>query len=436
VESLASTAPSPLISALEHYRAGRLEDAERDCRRALATSPGDPDALHMLGRVLLQRGREAFAVPVLEQAAAARPGDPAVLVRLGRALYGAGESEAALGAYERALEIDHADGKARMHRGIALLDLGRPGAAEQELRTAAGRDPERAERHFYLANALVELGREDEARRSFAAALLLEGRYRRAHARLGIELTHAGQLERARRMFAWGLAINPDDAELTHMVAASNGRAAPPRASDEYVTTLFDRFADVFDERLVGELGYRTPALIAEAAARHLPGGRVDILDAGCGTGLCGPLLRPFARRLVGVDLSPGMLERASARGTYDELRAEEITRAMAAEPSSYDLVVAADVLVYFGDLTELFRAMAVALRPGGIGAASVEREDGPGYALRPSGRYAHNPGYVREAAAGAGLEEVEGRPCELRLEAGRPVAGWIAVVQRADRAE
>jgi predicted TPR repeat methyltransferase len=373
-------------------------------------------------------------VPLLEQAAAARPRDPAMLVALGRALHAAGESEAALEPYRRALDIEPDDGKACMHLGVALLDLGRAAQAEKLLRTAARVDPERPERHFYLANGLAELGREEEARRSFEAAVNRAPRYRRAHALLGIEHVEAGQLERARRMFGWGLAINPADPELLHMAAASNGGTAPARASDEHVRRLFDRFAKTFDEHLVERLDYRTPSLIVEAASRHLPPSArdgLDVLDAGCGTGLCGPLLRPLARRLVGVDLSAGMLERASARGAYDDLRVEEITQAMAAEPSAYDLIVAADVLVYFGDLTKLFRAMATALRPTGIAAVSVEIHEESDYALRPNGRYAHDPAYVRAAAADAGLDELEGRRCPLRLEAGEPVEGWIGVLGR-----
>jgi protein O-GlcNAc transferase len=128
VASSSGTAQPSLHSAWDRYRSGRLNDAEADCRRRLREDPHDPDALHLLGRVLLRTRREAFAVPVLEQAAAARPHDADVLVALGRARYAAGESEPALEPYRRALEIQPDDGKARMHLGIALLDPNVPSA--------------------------------------------------------------------------------------------------------------------------------------------------------------------------------------------------------------------------------------------------------------------------------------------------------------------
>ena len=82
-----------------------------------------------------------------------------------------------------------------------------------------------------------------------------------------------------------------------------------------------------FDSKLA-KLSYRAPALVAAMledsgveASKSL-----DVLDAGCGTGLCGPLMAPYARRLVGVDLSAGMLAQAKEKNVYDELFKVELT--------------------------------------------------------------------------------------------------------------
>jgi predicted TPR repeat methyltransferase len=118
------------------------------------------------------------------------------------------------------------------------------------------------------------------------------------------------------------------------------------------------------------------PELVTEALREDglRPGG-LDILDAGCGTGLCGALLRPFANRLHGVDLSPGMLEKARADGHYDALIECELTAFMDARPQHYDVIACADTLCYFGDLHSVVKAAGVALRMAGRFAFSVESQ-------------------------------------------------------------
>jgi len=171
--------------------------------------------------------------------------------------------------------------------------------------------------------------------------------------------------------------------------------------------------------------------LVVEMVARSgvEASGTLDILDAGCGTGLCGPLVAPYARRLVGVDLSEAMLARARERSVYDELAKRELTAYLQDAGESFDVIVSADTLVYFGPLEAVTAAAANALRPGGVLVFTVEelsRDTGnAGYCLSPNGRYRHSPAYLERVLAEAGLES-EILPAELRLEAGEPVAGLV----------
>jgi predicted TPR repeat methyltransferase len=157
------------------------------------------------------------------------------------------------------------------------------------------------------------------------------------------------------------------------------------------------------------------------------PAKQLDVLDAGCGTGLCGPLIAPYARRLTGVDLSEGMVAHAKEKGVYDALVVSELTSYLDAHPEAFDLIVSADTLVYFGDLSRVAVAAARALRSNGLLIFTLERavRDGMDYRLEMHGRYCHAQAYVEEVLCCAGLVP-EIRHAELRMEAGAPVAGLV----------
>ncbi len=213
----------------------------------------------------------------------------------------------------------------------------------------------------------------------------------------------------------------------------SPARTLPARAADEYVRTSFDHFALNFEKKLE-RLEYRAPELVAAAGARALgaPKGELAVLDAGCGTGWCGPLLRPYSRRLTGVDLSPAMIERARGRGIYDELIVAELTAHLEAVADAYDFIASADTLVYFGDLRPVAAAAAGALRSGGLLIFTVEKAaandaEDRGYFLQPHGRYCHTEDYVRTVLTEAGLTVREMTTGVLRKEMGEPVEGIVA---------
>ena len=223
------------------------------------------------------------------------------------------------------------------------------------------------------------------------------------------------------------LEVDPSRRDVQHMIAALSGVApadAPPRAADAYVAEEFDGFAARYDEVLVGWLEYRGPEVLLRAVHEVLgedPKPQ-DIIDLGCGTGLAGKVFRPLARRLDGVDLSANMAEKARARGVYDRIEVEEIGRYLARIPGAYSLAIAADVLIYFGNLMPVFAAAAAALKPGGLFAFTVEAGKGAPYRLTQSGRYEHDDSHVRETAEAAGFEVVRASDEAIRKEKLKPV--------------
>jgi predicted TPR repeat methyltransferase len=258
-----------------------------------------------------------------------------------------------------------------------------------------------------------------------------------AYELLGKLLYRDARAEESAAVYRAWLQAMPADPIAAHLVAATGGTAAPERASDGFVTGLFERAAPDFD-MVLESLGYQAPQLVFQSASAVLDPGAVamDVLDLGCGTGLCGDCFRPLARRLVGVDLSPGMLERARVRGCYDELICKELTAYIRQCEERFDLVIAADVFCYFGDLTAVFAAIAPLLRPGGRFVFSVEEMSADaaavnGFTLLEHGRYAHGASYVEHILARAGLAPVAMRPGMLRFERGAPVQGLVAVAGR-----
>jgi predicted TPR repeat methyltransferase len=201
----------------------------------------------------------------------------------------------------------------------------------------------------------------------------------------------------------------------------------------DMVLALFENYAPFFDEHLVENVSYQGPRLLRTAVDRCRPVGAFDILDLGCGTGLCGTALRDRARRLVGVDISSRMLDRARQRGVYDELIRGDVVDVMNESTESYDLILAADLFVYLGSLEAVIPACARILRPGGLLAVVVEAADGEGYQLRSSRRYAHSAGYLRRLAGAAGLSELLRERSFLRKEADGECLGEVFVYSWAD---
>lgn len=240
-------------------------------------------------------------------------------------------------------------------------------------------------------------------------------------------------VERAIIWYRRYLELVPDEPEALHMLAALGDRPPPGRASDGYIAAYFDRFAEDFERQLVEELDYRVPQLLYDAVAPCLGDGseQLDILDLGCGTGLSGRLFKRHANRLDGVDLSPAMLDRARRQGVYDDLVADEISAYLKGRQRQYDVLIAGDVLAYFGRLAGLFRGIAHAASDGALFAFSVEAVPGSGFRLTPSGRYAHSRRYITRLATVAALRAVSVTREQLRYEYGEPVMGDVWVFEK-----
>ncbi len=420
-----------LHQAMQAHAGGQLDSAEGLYRQALHQAPQDPDALHLFGVLEAQRGRHKAAADLIRQAIAVRPMEPMFHNNLGNVWLERSCVADAEACYRQALALAPMRPDVLNNLGVLLSLTERRDEGEQLLRRAAELAPQFSDARQNLANHLLRGGRVNEALQQCLEGLLIAPRSRTLRRLLGMLYIALGRIDEATALYRGWLELEPDSVEARFLLSACSGSDVPDRCPDRFVTETFDGFADSFDAKLQ-QLSYKAPELVAAAAARHLgpPGARLAVVDAGCGTGLCGPLLKPHARHLVGVDLSAPMLSKARAREVYDELVAGELVSFLAGRPACAEALVSADTLCYFGRLEPFAAAARTALRDGGLLVFTVEAHaDGPGepdYRLQPHGRYSHRRSYVEAALRGAGLAPVEVQPAVLRMEVEKPVDGWV----------
>jgi len=336
------------------------------------------------------------------------------------------QSLEALRAADNALTLQPASLNALYEKAVAQLELGFACEAAGAFATILAIQP-------LHPNVLVSLGSAYyQLRRLAEAGLIWEQAVRVSSSPVGILEDLAicyqrlGNFEKVAETWEHVITLDSSHPQALHHLAALGKRPPVDHATEEYIVKLFNEFASEFETTL-GSLNYDGPRLLAEIIAKNTsnrPAGW-RILDVGCGTGLCASHLRPWAACLEGVDLSPGMLDKARERYLYDELHCEEITRFCERHPAAFDLIVAADTINYFGKLERVIKNIAGSLRLGGRCAFFVERlesESTEGFRLERHGRFSHRLGYVAECLAAAALRIVARSEAPIRSEAGRPV--------------
>ncbi len=425
-----------LALAVQLHRVGDLTEAETLYRRILEIAPVQADAMHFLGVLLHRRDRSEEAVDLIQRSIEIDPQQPDRYNNLGNVLLERGRLAEATEAYRSALarQPEHAD--AWNNLGALLREQRRYEESEAAYRKAIEIDPGHVDAYNNYGNLLSRQGRVQEAVAQYYRAMTLVPNHPESRRLLGIAYCAIGEVGAAAEIFGQWLQDEPENPIAAHLYAACSGSDVPARASDAYIERSFDNFADSFDGKLA-RLAYRAPQWIGDVVARLAgePARQYEVLDAGCGTGLCGPRIAPWARRLSGVDLSGRMLAQAQGRGCYDELTKGELTAYLEERPGALDLLVCADTMVYFGPLERFARAARRALRSAGLLIFTVEKAPddmpGVGYRLNPHGRYSHRREYIRSVLIESGFQIPILEVAVLRMEGGQPVAG-VLVAARA----
>jgi predicted TPR repeat methyltransferase len=412
--------------AILFQRNGQLDDAAKVYQRIFDVTPDHPDVLHYAGVLAHQQGRSDEGIALIRRSLDLEPDQADCYSNLGIIFKARGRDDEAIEAYRHAISLNPDHANAYNNLGVLLKAQGHLAEAEAQYQQAIRLNPEHLDAYHNLGVLLAGQKRTQEAVAYYCKARTIDTRHRESRRLLALAYCTLGEPDKAVEIFERWLEEDPENLVAQHMLAACSGRNVPARASDGYVEKIFDDFAPSFDSKLT-QLGYRAPRLILAMLedAGATPAKALDILDAGCGTGLCGPLIVPYARRLVGVDLSSGMLDRAQETAVYDELVKDELTAYLEAHLAAFDVIVSADTLVYFGALNHVVEAASAALRPHGLLIFTLEAasESSADFNLGHHGRYSHTAVYVERLLVGADLRP-EIVHAELRMEGGAPVPG------------
>lgn len=341
-----------------------------------------------------------------------------------------GDLAAAEATYRKALALapDHLGVCTLL--GLLLVDRDAPDDAIDLLERVRDQAPDFPPVHLALGTAYAAAGHDALAVTAMETAIKLDTSSTVPLERLAKHHIRSGRTREAIGLLRRIVRRDPSHAQAPFLLAGLTGDRGTTRVDappPELIAELFDTYATSFEQHLTEKLAYNVPKELVTLLAPN-PG--LSVLDLGCGTGLAGVELRPFAQTLVGSDLSPRMVSRAKQRGLYDQLYCEDLISTLE-RARDVDLVVAADVFIYVGALEPTFAACAKALRPGGLLAFSVEHSEHDDLVLQPTLRYAHADPYLRRLATAHGFAVERTAPSVLRVDNGTPVNGQLLVLRR-----
>ena len=445
-----------LSKVIELWARGDQTGAMSLSARLLDQHPDSEQIALNHAALLLHREAFAEARQVITQFLTSHPASPALLANLSIALRGGGAPEQAAEAAKQATEQAPSMVSAWNALALAQIELGQLDAAEATLQAGLEHHSEHPALKHHLNEVRVRLKKSDAMHNwNPASGLLLhagsfskEGNpvateamlrkavqfsqnYYSSHANLGFFLMRFERLDEARDSLERAHALNPHCSTTRYFLQIARGEN-PPVPAANYVERLFDSYAPTFDESLVDTLRYTVPetlaAMIAEVTQDQPP---ETALDLGCGTGLVGLQLAERVKAIDGIDLSTKMIEKSTARGVYRTLTNADIRGFLAATDQHWDLMIAADVFIYCGDITDIIALAASRLTAGGWLAFSAETmEDGDYKADPTTGRYLHARPYLERLLTPA-FEQIQFTESVLRMNAGQPVNGWLVLAQK-----
>jgi predicted TPR repeat methyltransferase len=393
------------------------------------------DANYLLGTLYAERGELANASKFLLQAAEINPRSHMIQNNLGNIYQLSGQFDKAIVCYQRALKLE--PNMPEVHNNLGSIYKHHEQFAEAEAcyRRAILLRPDFVEAYGNLGTVLRGQQKFQEAIENYRKALDLFPTFKTAYEGLGICYSELGERDQAIACFNRYLELDSGDhSEVKLRLARLNAGEIPNRYPAAVMLTTYEKRAQNWDTDIQRPgKEFLGPKHVREMLEElKLPQARqLDVLDIGCGTGVCGEYLRDYAKRLEGVDLSPHMLAQAQKKGYYNKLECADAIGYMQDCKRTFDLIVASGVLILFGDLMPVFQVAACLLKPGGVFVFTLYRSESEAVMVRHNLHFAHSAAYVHETAEAADLQLALLEPKVHEYELGEPQPGWIAVLRK-----
>ncbi|MEI7785137.1 MAG: tetratricopeptide repeat protein [Betaproteobacteria bacterium] len=353
----------------------------------------------------------------------------------GVTLFENGQFEAAHGCFEQALVLAPGRPSVLLNLGITRMQLGRWQQALAPLEESLASQPDQLDGWVALGMVQNRLGHLSPALEAYVQVQRLAPEQALGWGEAASLLREMNRLDEAAAHYERALTIAPDHELYSYYLSALRGQGGPEQAPRAYVQSLFEQYADDFEPHLLGPLQYRGHSHLIAQLPAQVPTQFARVLDLGCGTGLCGPLIRPRAGALWGIDLAQGMIDQAQKRGVYDHLQQADAAQFLANCKEPWNLVLAADVFIYIGALEPLFEQLSRLMPAQSWLAFTAELDESAGVhnrpRLLPSLRYAHPLRYLQECAQAHGFDWHSHHQAPLRLDQGEPMMALYAYLQR-----
>jgi predicted TPR repeat methyltransferase len=423
-------------AALRKHLDGDLAAAESLYRKIILADPGEPRARHYLGFLLQQTDRLQEAFEQLTTAIALDDRHAEWHFNLGIVLLRQGCAAASIEAFTRAISIDPGKYFYWTNLGAAFESNLEWIRAEQCYKMATNIDLACPDAFYLLSALCLRQERFEEARFFNYSGIAVAPAGSHSKIVLGQAYHELGRIDDAITLFESWLQEEPANPVATHLLAAYRGRQVPEQCSSQYIEQTFDVFANTF-ENVLGRLHYSGPRLVQDhLATLDIPADSLSVLDLGCGTGLVGEVTKPYARVLVGVDLSQSMLNRSAQKQLYHQLQKSDIADFLRGSTEQYDLITCMDTFIYIGRLDEVLTLIHRNLKPGGSLLFSTEKLPGTldrAYQLNISGRYSHHPDYLTAILNSIGFRMSKIDEVTIRIESGYPIEGQFVSARRAE---
>jgi len=417
---------------IDYFKQGNFAEAALSYQAAIQKRPDYVDAYYNLGLALVKLQRREEAKNAYEAVIALDDHHLGGHFQLGCLLMQRNNYQDAQKQFARIEQYYPDHYESIINLAACFLRLGYLNEAKSRYLRALALIPNDTQVLFNLGVISMQQGRVQAAIDYYLQAVKIDAQFQAAHNNLGVAYLVLSNTASALLHFRAALRLDPANEAIRHSITILTQQQMPDISPPDYIRALFDSYADHYDSHLLKVLHYAVPQKLMALLSGVLPSSAEwHVLDIGAGTGLMGELIKPYAKTLTGVDLSKQMLAVAETKKIYDELTETDMLTFLAEKTNAYDLIVAGDVLVYVGDLEQVFAKVYNALKPGGLLLFNAEKGANAPYHLTEYGRFEHQQSYIDQLAKKHHFHVLRYVFDEMRIQEHKPLYGHFYLLQR-----